>query len=272
MIQRDDQVNNDLYFQSPQSQLYNSPTIGRSSNSRSPPPKHILVTVATVKSYLFSSPSPGTARSPSIGDRGVERGNKTLPEDKSPIHVGGRSPSPRCRERRCIRSGYDRAGDFRREQGSCSLSRGEPAIARLLLVRARRRVSPLDRVHGWGERHTSDSSRRASAERRTFHPSPQRDRSGRRSAGRRRRHPARREFSDRQRAAALRRDRGLTPYDRRRDGRGGTSARRNALGLSSRARACVHSRATRGSACSSRGHAPVRRCAATKHFAPLSWF
>jgi hypothetical protein len=58
------------------------------------------------------------------------------------ICLGERSPSPRCRERSCIRSGYDRAGEFRREQGSCSPSRGEPAIARLLLLRARRRVSP----------------------------------------------------------------------------------------------------------------------------------
>jgi hypothetical protein len=112
------------------------------------------------------------------------------------ICLGERNPSPRCRERRCIRSGYDRAGEFRREQGSCSPSRGEPAKGCCSSARG----DEFPRLIGStaeGERQTSESSRRASAERRSFHPSPQRDRSGRRSAGRCRRHPARREFSGR---------------------------------------------------------------------------
>jgi hypothetical protein len=102
------------------------------------------------------------------------------------ICLGERNPSPRCRERRCIRSGYDRAGEFRREQGSCSPSRGEPAKGCCSSARG----DEFPRLIGStaeGERQTSESSRRASAERRSFHPSPQRHRSGRRSAGRRRR-------------------------------------------------------------------------------------
>jgi len=57
MIQRDEQVNNDLYFRSPQSRLYNSPTIGRTRQLTIPTTKTYLVTAATVESYLFSSPS-----------------------------------------------------------------------------------------------------------------------------------------------------------------------------------------------------------------------
>jgi len=93
------------------------------------------------------------------------------------ISLSERSPSPPCRERSCVRIGCDRAGEFRREQGSCSpaeerrqsqgcsSARGEefPRLIASAAARAGTRVE-----------HRQS--------RRSFLPSPQRDRSGHREA------------------------------------------------------------------------------------------